>query len=136
MSRKETPIEADALVFEAVDYQRALDGAAPVSTWEPRTRQAALLAKEAIDGVNLERLRLRGPEFDHRGDHELIVAALLGRRGEPDWGILRLTLAVAPGERAESLAERAVMTVTNGSILEDPTSEHTPFGPRRGDPPT
>jgi hypothetical protein len=99
----ETLIDTDPF-FEAAGYERALLGASRTSDWEPTTRRAALIAREAITNTNLGHLRLRATGFEGRGDSELIEHAFLGSKGDADWSSLRLALAVAPRERAEDLA--------------------------------
>jgi hypothetical protein len=124
----EFPIDGEAFVFDAQQYQDAiLDRGEPITSWTPTTRRAAVLVQQRAKSWRGEEHRLRFVGVEDLGDDQVRLATMLGQKGDPDRAVLTRTFRLEPGESAAALADRVTKYLTSGAIVGDELAERSPF---------
>lgn len=119
-SSRQGPIDVPALLFDASAYDAALQSTARAGSWQPTSRRAAVIVNEVAIGLGLGGQRLRFAGCGHRGDDEVVVAAVVGRKGDRDYSFIRLSFVVGAQQSADSVAAEVVDALQGGRLLDDP----------------
>lgn len=125
---EEFPIDCEAFVFEAQEYEDAiLDRGEPITSWSPTTRRAAVLVQQRAKARRGSEHRLRFVGVEDLGDDQVRLATMLGQKGDPDRAVLTRTFTLELGESASALADRVTTYLTSGAIVGDELAERSPF---------
>jgi len=126
----EAPIEHPGFAFDRVEYEAALRGEMPLSSWEPISRIAEQLVHAAARELDLTEQGYRFAGCQHHGDTTVSASVVVGTRGDAGYGSATAWYEIAKGERADAVADRIVADIADGSILRHPALARRPWKSR------